>query len=66
MQATIALLPGDGIGPEVIHAASRVLDVVADRFHHTFRMTRWPIGGAALRAGDPPLPSDTREACVSG
>ena len=65
MQATIALLPGDGIGPEVIDAASRVLDAIGERFHHTFTLTRWPVGAVALRNGDPPLPAATRAACVS-
>ncbi len=63
MQATIALLPGDGIGPEVTGAAERVLRAVADRFGHTFTLTSHLIGGAALHAGQPPLPDDTREAC---
>ena len=63
MQATIALLPGDGIGPEVTGAAERVLRAVADRFGHTFTLTSHLIGGAALHDGQPPLPDDTREAC---
>ena len=63
MQATIARLPGDGIGPEVTGAAERVLRAVADRFGHTFTLTSHLIGGAALHAGQPPLPDDTREAC---
>ena len=63
MRATIALLPGDGIGPEVIDAAARVLDVVARRFGHDLDLARHPIGGTALRAGDPPLPDATRAAC---
>lgn len=65
MQATIALLPGDGIGPEVIDAASRVLETVSAQGHHTLTLTRWPIGGEALRAGEPPLPEPTRAACVA-
>ena len=65
MQATIALLPGDGIGPEVTGAAEQVLRAVADRFGHTFTMTPHLIGGAALRAGHPPLPNDTRDACLA-
>ncbi|MEE2635988.1 MAG: 3-isopropylmalate dehydrogenase, partial [Acidobacteriota bacterium] len=65
MQATIALLPGDGIGPEVITAAERVLQTVAERFGHTFTLTTHPVGGAALRSGQPPLPDETREACLS-
>lgn len=65
MQASIALLPGDGIGPEVIDAAAQVLETVAKRFRHTFTLTRWPIGAAAMRAGDPALPEPTREACMA-
>ena len=65
MQATIALLPGDGIGPEVIAAAARVLDTVAARFDHTFTLQRCLIGGVALRNGDPALPPETKEVCVS-
>ena len=65
MNATIALLPGDGIGPEVIAAAAAVLETVAARFNHSFTLARWPVGAAALRAGDPPLPDPTRAACIS-
>ena len=65
MQATIALLPGDGIGPEVTAAAEQVLRAVAGRFGHAFTMTAHPVGGAALRAGGPPLPDETREACLA-
>ena len=65
MHATIVLLPGDGIGPEVTGAAERVLRVVADRFGHTFTLSSHLIGGAALRAGHPPLPDATRAACLA-
>lgn len=65
MNATIALLPGDGIGPEVISAAERVLSSVATRFGHDFTITSHLIGGMALRAGHPPLPNETREACLA-
>ena len=63
MNATIALLPGDGIGPEVIDAAAGVLDAVASRHGHVFTLTRSPFGAAALRAGDPPLPEATLRDC---
>ncbi len=63
MHATIALLPGDGIGPEVIDAAAAVLDAIADRHGHTLTLMRSPFGAAALRNGDPPLPPKTLEAC---
>ena len=63
MNATIALLPGDGIGPEVVDAAAGVLEVVAARHGHTFTLTRSPFGAAALRAGEPPLPDGTLRDC---
>jgi 3-isopropylmalate dehydrogenase len=59
----IALLPGDGIGPEVVDAAAGVLRAVGTRFGRTFEMRAWPIGGAALRTGQPALPPDTLSAC---
>ena len=59
MKASILLLPGDGIGPEVVAAAARVLGAVADRFHHQFELRDAPIGGAALDRGLAPLPPET-------
>ncbi len=60
---TIVLLPGDGIGPEVIGAASRVLEDCASEFGHSFDLVEFPIGGCALEAGFPPLPEETLNAC---
>ena len=65
MRATIALLPGDGIGPEVVDAAAEVLQTVAEHRGHFFTLTRSPFGAAALRAGDPPLPPATLEPCLA-
>jgi 3-isopropylmalate dehydrogenase len=62
MHASILLLPGDGIGPEVVAAAERVLRAVASRFNHQFDLTTAPIGGAALSRGLPPLPAGTLQA----
>ncbi len=62
MNATILLLPGDGIGPEVVAAAEQVLRAVAARFGHAFILESKSIGGAALRRELPPLPVDTLEA----
>lgn len=59
----IVVLAGDGIGPEVTAAAVRVLQAVAERSGHVFHFSTQLIGGAALRAGEPPLPPRTREAC---
>jgi len=63
VNAQIVLLPGDGIGPEVVAAATRVLTRVGDAFGHRWTFTSRLIGGAALHAGHPPLPPDTLEAC---
>ena len=59
MKAGIVLLPGDGIGPDVVAAAVRVLTRVGERFGHTWTFTTKLIGGRALRAGQPALPDDT-------
>jgi 3-isopropylmalate dehydrogenase len=59
MNAVILLLPGDGIGPEVVAAAATVLRAVADRFGHTFELPEAIIGAAALRRDLPPLPDAT-------
>ena len=44
MKATITLLPGDGIGPEVVAEGQKVLEVVADRFEHDLVQTRFHLG----------------------
>ena len=59
----IALLPGDGVGPEVVAAAVHVLDAVGRCYGRTFHTTTHPIGAAALRAGQPALPPETLAAC---
>jgi len=56
VNARIVLLPGDGIGPEVVAAAVRVLDRVGTRFNHQWTLDTQLIGGAALRQQQPPLP----------
>jgi len=65
VNAHIVLLPGDGIGPEVIAAATQVLARVASAFDHEFSFSTRLIGGAALRAGLPPLPDETLAAVKS-
>lgn len=63
MKAHIAILPGDGIGPEVTAAAVEVLTDVARRHGHDFAFAEHPIGGAAIDAGGDPLPAPTLAAC---
>jgi 3-isopropylmalate dehydrogenase len=59
MKASILLLPGDGIGPEVVASAAAVLHAVADRYGHHFELTSAFIGASALRRELPPLPEET-------
>jgi 3-isopropylmalate dehydrogenase len=59
MKASVLLLPGDGIGPEVVAAAEQVLRAVASRFGHDLDLLQGMIGGAALKQGLPALPDDT-------
>jgi 3-isopropylmalate dehydrogenase len=63
MQATIVLLPGDGIGPEIVTQARRVLEVVSAKFGHAFEMPQHLIGGCAIDACGDPLPAATLDAC---
>jgi len=59
----IVLLPGDGIGPEVVAAGRLVLEAVADRFGHRLEIEECAIGGAAIDATGDPLPAATVAAC---
>jgi 3-isopropylmalate dehydrogenase len=63
MKKTIALLPGDGIGPEVTRASTTVLRETAHEFNHQFDFVELPIGGAAIDAAGTPLPNATLDAC---
>ena len=61
---SIAVLPGDGIGPEVIAQAVRVLEAVAERFDLCFDFATHPIGAAGVAIANDPLPPATRRAVV--
>ncbi|MFL5422074.1 MAG: isocitrate/isopropylmalate family dehydrogenase, partial [Myxococcales bacterium] len=63
MRALIALLPGDGIGPEVIGAGVQLLRAVAERSHHEFQLETALIGGAAIDATGSPLPDASLALC---
>ena len=62
---TIALLPGDGIGPEVVAEGVRVIRAVAERWNHKIELREGLIGGCALDARGTPLPPETIELCRS-
>ncbi len=61
MNMNIALVPGDGIGPEIVEQAVRILDKVADRFGHKVTYTKLLAGGCAIDATGKPLPEETLE-----
>ncbi len=65
MNYNIALLRGDGIGPEIVDSAVRVLEKVGEKFGHTFRFTPYLIGGSAIDACGEPLPKETVEGCLA-
>jgi 3-isopropylmalate dehydrogenase len=62
---SIAVLPGDGIGPEVTAEAERVLEAVSARFNVPIALSHFPIGAAAVAIAGDPLPAETRAAVVS-
>lgn len=59
----ITLLPGDGIGPEIMAVAVDVLKVVGNQFNLNFEFQEAPIGGVAIDATGKPLPTETLEMC---
>src|SRR5262249_36772784 len=61
----IAVLPGDGIGPEVTAAAVCALHEVASLHGHEFQFAKWPVGGAAISSKGAPLASSTFDACLA-
>ena len=64
MNCNIALLHGDGIGPEIVNSAKRVLLAVGERYGHTFNFTPYDIGGAAIDKYGIPLPEETVKGCL--
>ena len=65
MKATIAVLPGDGIGPEVMAHATNLLTIIADKFGHEVVFKEGLIGGIAIDETGNPLPDNTIQICES-
>ncbi len=65
MDAKIVLLPGDGIGPEVVAEGQKTLNAVARKFGHQFTFETCLIGGCAIDATGSALPDATTAACKS-
>ena len=63
MKSKITLLPGDGIGPEIVDATRQVLETVASKYSHSFTFSTHLIGGVAIDEAGVPLPDDTIVAC---
>jgi 3-isopropylmalate dehydrogenase len=65
MKARIAWLPGDGVGPEVLREARRVLEVIASEHNHEFEFIDGDIGGVAIERYGDPFPKVTQDICVA-
>ncbi len=65
MKKNIAVINGDGIGPEVIAQAVRVLNAVAERYKHQFNYTYCLMGAGAIEQTGNPLPDETIEICLN-
>lgn len=65
MKKIIAVLPGDGIGPEVTREGVKVLQKIAEKYSHEFEFKEGLIGAAAIDAVGNPYPDETHELCIN-
>lgn len=65
MEYNIALLRGDGIGPEIVDSAVEVLKEIAVKYNHTFHFTPYLMGGCAYDETGEPLPQETVDGCLA-
>ena len=65
MKYTIAELPGDGIGPEIVEQAKKVMDAVAQKFNHSFDYKFGYVGAIAIDKKGNPFPDETFEICMN-
>lgn len=65
MNKNIAVIPGDGIGPDIIKQAIKVLDCVCGKYNHNFIYSEVLAGGAAIDATGVPLPQETIDVCLN-
>ena len=63
MECKVAVIPGDGIGPEIIREAKKVLDKVGQTYGHTFHYTEVLMGGCSIDAYGVPLTDEAIETC---
>ena len=65
MKLNIAVLPGDGIGPEIMKQGVAALDAIAEKFNHEFHYTEALCGAHAIDAVGDPFPDDTYKVCIA-
>ena len=65
MEKKIAVIRGDGIGPEIVNQALKVLDKIADLYHHVFVYTDVDMGGCAIDKHGDPLPQAELDKCLA-
>lgn len=65
MTVKIAVLPGDGIGPEIVGEAVKVLNAVAGKYSHEFEYEYGVVGAAAIDKVGEPYPDETHELCLN-
>ena len=64
MNHKIAKLAGDGIGPEIVEQAVKVLDAIGEAYGHTFDYTEAVVGATAIDATGNPYPDETHQVCM--
>ena len=65
MKLNIAVLSGDGIGPEVTQQAIKILNTIAEKYNHTFKYIKANIGAIAIEKTGNPLPEETLASCLN-
>lgn len=65
MNFKIGVLPGDGIGPEIVEQAIKVMNAVGKKFNHTFEYTYAPVGATAIDQTGDPYPEATHDVCMN-
>lgn len=65
MKLKIAVLPGDGIGPEITKQSVRILQAIAERFDHQFEFEEEAVGAVAIDKYEDPLPQKTLDLCLN-
>ena len=63
MKLKIAELPGDGIGPEIVAQARKILEAIASKYNHNFKFIHGFVGAAAIDETGDPFPEETFELC---